>query len=229
MADPEPRQTPGRFRRIGNWIFRKRKVLGLVSLATLLGVLWLAFPQPNPVLWPPSTRDDRNLIYVCIDGMHSLITFPDYTLGYFQEWHMGAATWYLKKQFTWPARAFALISPVPATIRFGLFPFSYWERKKPGTAKVFKFWLSDHGHRNLESFLHSRRGKLVMQDGAYTYFDCKTRWSPLENCNGFIGGALQAAGLPVRESFSIENNTMEWQLSRCDSFQKEWLKRNPGN
>jgi len=214
--------------RLGGWgktLWRLRRGIGLLFLVVAGLVAWLAFPQPDPALWPPAVRDDRNVVYICLNGFHSFLTFPDYQLGFFQEWHMGAETWYLNGAFPWHLRVSALFRPVSATIRFGLFPFTSWERRSLPEAKVYKFWLTPSGRERLVAFLHRQRGKMLEQKTGFTYFASTRNWSPLGNCNGFIGGDLQAAGLPVRESVSLEGLTMQWQLDRCRRYQQAWLDR----
>jgi hypothetical protein len=193
-----------------------------MAVVLVLIFLWLMFPQPVPELWPPDRPNDQLWIRVLIDDYHSLITFPDYELGCFQEWHMGVANWYLHRDFDYWALFKSFFSPVPATIRFGVFTINYGLKNNISPEKTYTFYLSEKGKKHMLAYLHSWRGAEIGKKGEYWFFAAKRGWHPFSNCNAFIGGALRAAGLPIREAFSQESRTMTWQLRRCQAFQAAW-------
>lgn len=199
-----------------------RLAVGGVLLLTLL-LTWLMFPQPIPGLWPPETPDEKLWVDVCIDDFHSLVSFPDYQMGCFQEWHMGVASWYLEHRFTTWERIKSLVNPVPGLIKFGAFHLNFQNRASLPQDKTWRFALSAKGMAALQASLHRWRGKEIKNEKGYWHFESTRPWHLFRNCNAFVGGALRAAGLPVRESFSQEDITMTWQLNRCRAFQSGWL------
>jgi hypothetical protein len=171
-----------------SWCRRYFRLLAGAAVIGLFVLLWLMFPQPVPGLWPPERLDDRLWVKVLVDEYHSLITFPDYDLGCFQEWHMGVESWYLRKDFGKRALFSSLFFPVPATIRFGVFRLNYGLRQGIPADKTFTFLLSEKGRKNMIEYLHSWRGPEISKHAEYWYFASKQRWHVLSNCNAFIGG-----------------------------------------
>jgi len=194
---------------------------GVASMAVALG--WLMFPQPVPGMWPPERPDEKLWVDVCIDDFHSLISFPDYQLGCFLEWHMGVASWYLEHRFSTWERIKSLVAPVPGLIKVGAFHLNFQSRESIPADKTWRFALSEKGMAAMQATLHRWRGKETKPGKQYWQFESTRSWHLLRNCNAFVGAALRAAGLPVREGFSQERLTMAWQLNRCRAFQDEWL------
>lgn len=205
------------------FVLARRLALPVLAATIVLG-LWVAFPQPVPGLWPPVAPDGKHLLYVTLNGYHTALDFPDHRFGLFQVWDMSAAVHYQDRDpeyFRKIVKAF--FRPIPATVRFNLFVRPYWHRMNLTGETVYTFWLSPAGKAALEAYLHRMRGPKVKFDGEFHLFACTRPWTPLSNCNGFIGGALRAAGLPIREALALEGTTMRWQLERCRRFQDEWL------
>lgn len=213
--------TAGRWRRLVAWVLALpwRRIFLVIGLVVAGVTAWLFLPQPDAALWPPTVRDDRNVVYVSLGPMHAAIDIPDYETGMFQEWHMGARTWYIDFRRDWGHLLRGLFTTSEAVIRFGLFQFTRWERESLPPDRVFKFWLSDEGRRRMIARLHRDRGAEIMRSGGFVFFEHRRPYWLLANCNGYIGGALEAAGLPIREVASVEPHVMEWQLRRCVAFQ----------
>lgn len=216
---------------LGSVVRRHLRLLILLTLGgtlVLAGILaWMMFPQPIPGLWPPEKPDEKLWVDVCIDDFHSLVSFPDYQLGCFQEWHMGVATWYLEHRFATLDGFKSLVNPVPGSIKFGAFRLNFQNRESLPADKTWRFALSAKGMAAMQASLHRWRGKEVKFEKSYWHFESTRSWHPFRNCNAFVGAALRAAGLPVREAFSQEDHTMTWQLRRCKAFQDEWLAALP--
>ena len=194
----------------------------------LFFLIWLAFPQPDPSLWPPAVRNDAYRVSVTIDGFHSFIDFPDFSLGLFQEWQAGAKDWYLTANASLvEVGARALGGSVPGVIRFGVFLQPYWERNHISPDKVFSFWLSAEGFRRLGEALHRYRGHERIKKGEYWYFPYQRGYYLLQNCNAFTASALREAGLPLREILAQEGLSMTWQLERCARLQDEMARPKP--
>ncbi|MBU1105655.1 MAG: hypothetical protein KKB51_03220 [Candidatus Riflebacteria bacterium] len=186
--------------------------------------LWLAFPQPDLELWPAKERDDRFMVYVSIDDYHSCINFPDYSLGGYQEWHMGAKEWYLGNDpNVWEVVTKSLAKKTSAVLRFGVFLRPYWERMKIPSDKVFHFWLTEKGVSRMVTALHKNRGHEMTREGNFWYFPYLRGYHLIENCNSFTSSVLIAAGLPMREILGQEGVSMAWQLRRCTAIQNEHL------
>lgn len=185
-------------------------------------ILWLAFPQPDTSLWPPKERNERLKVSVTLDDFHSCINFPDYSMGVYQEWHMGARQWYLGNDpSVWEVVTKSLTERTSAVIRFGGFLRPYWERKQIHADKVYHFWLSEKGFSRMQAALHKYRGRKMERIGDFWYFPYLRGYYLFENCNSFTASVLIAAGLPIRESLAQEGTTMAWQLKRCAAIQNE--------
>jgi len=182
----------------------------------------MAFPQPDPCLWPPKECGERFEVYVSLDDYHSCINFPDYSMGGYQEWHMGAKEWYLGNEpNVWDVVTKSLTERTSAVIKFGVFLRPYWERNQINTDKVFHFWLSEKGFSRMQAALHKYRGREMERIGDFWYFPYLRGYYLFENCNSFTASVLIAAGLPLRETLAQEGITMAWQLGRCKAIQKE--------
>lgn len=193
-----------------------------VAPLAIVFFFWLAFPQPDPSLWPPKERNERFEVYVTLDAYHSCINFPDYSMGVYQEWHMGAKEWYLGNEpNVWEVVTKSLTERTSAVIKFGGFFRPYWERMQISANKVFHFWLSEKGFSRMQAALHKYRGREMERIGDFWYFPYLRGYYLFENCNSFTASVLSAAGLPVREALAQEGITMAWQLERCTAIQNE--------
>lgn len=217
---------------IATWMYCWRKSMMIALAVFSFMAAWIAFPQPVPGLWPPKTPDELNVVWAIIEGNHTLLTFPDTRRGLFQEWHFGVKSWYLDHDFGWGARLLSFLIPAKGVIRIGAFSIPFALRYAVPLENMFRYHLSSEGRARMEKYLHSQclsqtvqrrapRGKPGRDD--YLFFDSTRSWHPLNNCNGFIGGALRAAGLPVSESFCIEEHTTAWQLARASQFERAWF------
>jgi len=214
----------GFLKRLAGWIFRGR-ILVPAGVCLALFVAWLVFPLPDPGLWPPAVRDDANVVYVSLGEIHSAIDIPDRDLGMFQEWHMGTREWYLDRRRSWLDIVKMIFFTADGVIRFGVFSSPYGERQGFAPDRVFKFWLSNEGRKRLLARLHRDRGELIERRDDFWYYTYRCKYHLLANCNNFVGAALQEAGLPIRESLSVELRPLAWQLRRCLRFQEEaWAR-----
>lgn len=185
---------------------------------------WLIFPQGDPRLWPPAVKNDRYRVFVTVNSYHTCINIPDYNLGKFHEWHMGAREWYLSSGSTLLDVAVkATVGKLRAVIMYGVFSLPYWQREAIPMSKVFTFWLSPEGFLRLQKSLHAFRGKDMERQGNYWYFSYTRGYHMLENCNNFTARALISAGLPMREILAQEGWSMTWQLQRCQALQQDAL------
>lgn len=207
---------------------RKFKLFFLTTFfSILIFVIWLAFPQPNYKIWPPQEKDEKYLIHLTVGDFHTCLNFPDYELGVYQEWHMGAKEWYLSDNSNiYEVAKKAVADKVPGVIRFGVFSRPFWERENMPKEDVFTFWLSKEGFDRLKSALHKNRGKKISKDDSFWFFEHKKGYHLIDNCNGFIAEAVNAAGLPVRKILSQERYSMLWQLNRCRAIQNEFYTTN---
>lgn len=192
------------------------------AILLLLWGTWFLFPRPDPTLWPPAERDETRRIFVTLNDYHSCINIPDPALGLYQEWHMGPREWYLGKDPRILEVAGRVASGnVAAVIRFGVFARPYWEREGIPEGRVYSFWLSREGLRNLLASLHRHRGHERTRAGEFWYFPYTEGYHLFRNCNSFTASALIRAGLPLREALALDGTTMSWQLDRCRRIQED--------
>jgi hypothetical protein len=205
---------------------RWRKSFFICLIILIISGLCYVFPQPDYELWPPSEKNEKFKIYVTIDEYHSCINFPDYKLGLFQEWHMGAKEWYLSQDFKVSELALkAAKGKVDAVIRFGVFAIPYWEREGIPEKQVYTFWLTEKGFVRLNNFLHKHRGTDMQRKGKFWYFSYKQGYHLIQNCNSFTSSALIEAGLPIRNLLAQEGISFSWQLNRCKEIQSNFFHK----
>ncbi len=211
-------------------IFSKKNVLRAIASFSIIAcffLIWLAFPQPDPKLWPPKVKNEEYKIHLTVGEFHTCLDFPDYNLKAFQEWHMGAKEWYFtEKTEIYNLAAKALSKRVDGVIKFGVFAQPFWEREGISKENVFTFWLSKAGFARLLETLHKHRGEKIARKNSFWYYEYTAGYHLLDNCNGFIAQALCKAGLPIRKILAQESISMKWQLRRCLRIQDSFYSKN---